>query len=568
MLPFLPLEAGAERRDRAAYPPARPAPAARAPAARDETDPPVEVAPSLLLNQPRSGSVPDSRFQPFTELASAPAADLRHFSLTSPDGLIPTAGVLAWPADSERGFFKPAALDAFKRRLNVDAKVVFGVTNSQEGVRGFPPEMACSNASWWLDRLQKLTSWNGAQVQALSRGTYNSTASVRFTDPNNPLSLWLPHRIAYGGESPSGDLILRKSACSITHPDGPVAGCRQSSDRAAREIALACLAASAGFGPSIVAAWMQPAVALNNRFVGGRSRPPPGGSFDGLSTQPYEAGWRAPDGGGQIELSPYFIEAVVIMERFPETMELYPAGEMVQAALRLAERLAEHSVLHMDLKRGNVVGRREGGLELRAIDFDPLLCKVTPWIPKRVLVLLNFAMMLAEPLCLERADRGPVTRLRNAARPVVQALVDETNDVARLNPSELFGRFLLTLPGSQGLSTPAGSQRPPELSVGNDLLDCRIALKAWLNAYLVQFACIQRMSQADPRRPIAATLIGFVLFGEERPIGNCVDNVVVGGVLTPVFRFQGTAQPAPRQGWGQAGPRPPPGPPMPRWGQM
>jgi hypothetical protein len=331
-------------------------------------------------------------------------------------------------------------------------------------------------------------------LQTVSAGAFNETKVLSFQRDAGEL-LPAPQQYGVSGAWTQNSLVVRSSVCRDQATNAPRdidSDCRQRTERAVRELMLACAAGAAGFGPEIYAAYLVPAVFEN-------------GAWRGAVFDP-QRGWLA---NGQ---SGFYYRAVLVMENGGETLHRVgidskaDAEQLVVGAVDLARRLGEAGFLHCDIKRGNVLRRSSG--ELLAIDFDPPLCKVASWAPVQVLQLFNATLLLAELMCGNHAK--PRQRLVSDAASVrLPPLIEAVNRMAATEPDADFARLLRTTTQSPDV---------PAFGYLNDLLSCRAALKEWANAYLRGGRCGVDVGEKQDR-PILASALGFVVRGDQGRAG-------------------------------------------------
>ena len=229
--------------------------------------------------------------------------------------------------------------------------------------------------------------------------------------------------------------------------------------RAIRESMLAGLASSMGFGPRIFATYIIPQKEVKGNlqdlqlaevrmnpgdanFVFGdplyRAVPAPEGEkpephhlpapfynrarrWDGKGRNgtalDSEATPLSLDGNFLSYQSAPYKKLVVVMEAYQDDLSKLRISDATDAQKNLyveelwacMTKMAEGGILHGDIKPGNMVFRNWKdsdeankpwtGIEIKAIDFDPFYVKLCPWLPWRVLLLINMACFLAFGRC-------------------------------------------------------------------------------------------------------------------------------------------------------------------------
>ena len=367
-------------------------------------------------------------------------------------------------ADHEQslGFFGREQLQHVYDHMIYKGNVMFSV-NANKAIQFFPSEFVCSNVWWWESRLNQVPQsleWN-----QIGSGSYNKAFRLINANPSNGRLpdhfLFLPPtRIGYGMSLQQPGI---EKAFAATKQNGIIMRVAYypgvEKDRGfgmqavVRELMLSALAASAGFGPRIYAAYIIPGDAYppnmamnpgdeNAAFADPLYRAGGGGGSAGGAYMPHNAppsAWYESrfywNSTGIIQrpnaryISPNFEASktntwrkmVVVMESFADNVGALTlqndtqTGLLARALWASIEKMSESGFLHMDIKYLNMVQRTWrkdnvavdaanpwNAIEVRVIDFDPRYVKLCPWLPKEVLTLINIVCYLAFNKCFDR----------------------------------------------------------------------------------------------------------------------------------------------------------------------
>jgi hypothetical protein len=368
-----------------------------------------------------------------------------------------TAVTFATQADHVQslGFFGSEQLQHVYKHMVHSGNVMFSV-NSGKAIQFFPTEFVCSQVWWWESRLNQKPQ--SLEWSSIGSGSFNRAYRLRNADvtqgrlPDHFLFL-PPTRIGYGMnlQQPGID-----KAFAPTKQNGMIMrvayypGLRKDPygmQSVVRELMLSALAASAGFGTKIYAAYVIPAdayppsIAMNPGEENAAFADPLYRAVVGTAgnVQPHNKPnqawytqrmyWNAAGIGAEANtayVDPTFDTAkqtvwrkmVVVMESFAGNVgELQinndqQKGAMATALWKSLEKMSETGFLHMDIKYLNMVQRTWrkdntevtranpwNAIEIRAIDFDPKFVKLCPWLPKEVLLLIHVVCYMAFNKC-------------------------------------------------------------------------------------------------------------------------------------------------------------------------